>query len=48
MKKTEEETRKKLQDNGHTPSYIEWMIWKTKNNVLAGLVQYQGKDNEKD
>ena len=38
----------RLKEQGHTPSYIEWMIWQTKNNVPAGLVQYQGKDNEKD
>ena len=30
--------RKKLKEQGHTPSYIEWMIWKTKNNVPEGIV----------
>jgi len=29
MKKSEEDKqRKKLKEYGHTPSYIEWMIWK--------------------
>ena len=42
------EQRKKLKETGLTPSYIEWVIWQTKNNVPEGVVQYQGKTNEKD
>ena len=31
MKKTEEnKQRKNLKEYGHTPSYIEWMIWNMK------------------
>ena len=48
MKMTKDEQRKKLKEAGLTPSYIEWVIWQTKNNVPEGVVQYQGKTNEKD
>jgi hypothetical protein len=42
------EQRKKLKETGLTPSYIEWVIWQTTNAVPEGVVQYQGKTNEKD
>ncbi len=29
-KKEENKLRKELEENGHTPSYIEWMIWNMK------------------
>ena len=31
MTNNENIQRKKLKEQGHTPSYIEWMIWKSKN-----------------
>ena len=39
MTNNENIQRKKLKEQGHTPSYIEWMIWKTKNNVPEGIVE---------
>jgi len=36
--------RKKLKEQGHTPSYIEWMIWKTKNNVPEGIIERRSEE----
>ena len=44
MKKTEENKRRKeLEEKGHTPSYIEWVIWQQK----ASESEHRGlSDNE--
>lgn len=42
-KKEENKRRKELEENGHTPSYIEWVIWQQK----ASESEHRGlSDNE--
>jgi hypothetical protein len=41
-KKEENKRRKELAEKGHTPSYIEWQIWRDKD-----IKKHQGlSDNE--
>ena len=43
MNKADSEQRKNLKENGHTPSYIEWVIWQTNRSQKKKGVEKKGQ-----